>query len=51
MEKKFEEWKKYMDKKFSQHNGSSKEMRSALIEKFTKEVKSEIKKQLGEQND
>ena len=51
MEKKFEEWKKYMDKKFSQQNGSSKEMRSALIEKFTKEVKSEIKKQLDEQND
>ena len=51
MEKKFEELKKYMDEKFSQQDGSLKEMCSALIEKFTKEVKSEIKKQLEEQND
>ena len=50
MEKKFEELKKYMDEKFKQLDGSLEELYSALIEKFTKEVKSEIKKQLDEQN-
>ena len=50
MEQKFEELKKYMDEKFSQQDGSLKEMCKGLIENFTKEVKSEIKKQLDEQN-
>ena len=36
MEQKFEELKKYMDEKFSQQDGSLKEMCSALIENFTK---------------
>ena len=48
-EKKFEELKKYMDEKFSQQDGSVKEMCNALKEKFTK-IRSEIKKQLDEQN-
>ena len=39
MEKKFEELKKYMDEKFSQQDESLKEMCSALIETFTREVK------------
>ena len=51
MEKKFEELKKCMDKRFSQRDGLLKEMGSALMEKFSKEVKSEIKKEVGEQND
>ena len=51
MEKKFEELKKCMDKRFSQRDGSLKEMGSALMGKFSKEVKSEIKKEVGEQND
>ena len=51
MEKKFEELKKCMDKRFSQRDGSLKEMGSALMEKFSKELKSEIKKEVGEQND
>ena len=49
MEQIFEELKKYMDEKFSQQSGSLKEMCSALIESFTKEMKSETKKQLDEQ--
>ena len=44
MGKKFEELKKYMDEKFKQLDGSLEELCSALIEKFTKEVKSAIKK-------
>ena len=51
MEQKFDELKKYIDEKFSQQDGSLKEMCSALIENFTKEVKKEIKKQLDDQND
>ena len=51
MGKKFEELKKCMDKKFSQRDESLKEMGSALMEKISKEVKSEIKKEVGEQND
>ena len=51
IEQKFEELKKYIDEKFSQQDGSLKEMCSALIENFTKEVKKEIKKQLDDQND
>ena len=50
MEQKFEELKKYMDEKFSQQDGSLKEMCKGLIENFTKGVKSEIKKQLDDQN-
>ena len=49
MEQKFEEIKKYMEKKFSQQDGLSKDMCYTLIENFTKEVKSEIKKQLDEE--
>ena len=49
MEQKFEELKKYMDDKFSQQDGSLKEMCKGLIENFTKEVTSEIKKQLDDQ--
>ena len=50
MEQKFEELKRYMDEKFSQQDGSLKEMCKGLIENFTNEVKSEIKKQLDDQN-
>ena len=49
MEQKFEEIKKYMEKNFSQQDGLSKDMCYTLIENFTKEVKSEIKKQLDEE--
>ena len=42
-EQKCEELKKYKDEKLSQQDVSLREMCSALIENFTKEMKSEIK--------
>ena len=50
MEQKFEELKKYLDEKFSQQDGLLKQMCKGLIENFTKEVKSETKKQLDDEN-
>ena len=51
MEQKFVELNNIWTKKFSQQDGQLKEMCSALIDNFAKEVKSETKNQLDEQND
>ena len=51
MEQKLKKVKKFIDGKLSQEDRSLKEVCSALKENFTKEIKSEIKKQLEEQND
>ena len=53
MEQKLKKLKKYIDGKLSQQDRSLKEVCSALKENFTKEVKvkSELRKQLEEQND